>query len=127
MGWKASDIPDLAGRVALVTGGNGGLGLATSRQLAAHGALVVIGARNLEKAEAARRALESEVPGASVEIRPLDLSSLAWVAAFAKEVQAVHPAIHLLFNNAGLMAVPGGGPRTASRPSSGRTIWATSP
>jgi Dehydrogenases with different specificities (related to short-chain alcohol dehydrogenases) len=108
MGWKASDIPDLAGRVAVVTGGNGGLGLATSRQLAVHGARVVIGARNLEKAEAARRAIESEAPGAPVEIRPLDLSSLASVAAFAKEVRAAHPAIHLLFNNAGVMAVPEG-------------------
>lgn len=108
MGWKASDIPDLSGRVAVVTGGNGGLGLATSRELADHGARVVIGARNLEKAESARQTIESEVPGASVEIRSLDLSSLASVAAFAREVQAVHPTIHLLLNNAGLMAVPEG-------------------
>jgi NAD(P)-dependent dehydrogenase (short-subunit alcohol dehydrogenase family) len=108
MGWKASDIPDLSGRVAVVTGGNGGLGLATSRQLAAHGALVVIGARNLEKAEAARKLIDSEVPGASVQIRPLDLGSLASVEAFAGEVRAAYPAIHLLFNNAGLMAVPEG-------------------
>lgn len=70
MGWMASDIPDLTGRVAVVTGGNGGLGLATSRQLATHGALVVIGARNLEKAESARKVIDSAVPGASVEVRP---------------------------------------------------------
>jgi NAD(P)-dependent dehydrogenase (short-subunit alcohol dehydrogenase family) len=108
MGWKASDIPDLAGRVAVVTGGNGGLGLATSRQMAAHGALVVIGARNLEKAEVARKLIGSEVPGASVEIRPLDLGSLDSVEAFAGQVRAAHPAIHLLFNNAGLMGVPEG-------------------
>ena len=64
MGWKASDIPDLSGKTAVVTGGNGGLGLATVRQLAAHGALVVIGARNLEKAEAARQTIVASVPDA---------------------------------------------------------------
>jgi len=67
MGWQAEDIPDQTGRVAVVTGGNGGLGLETSRQLAAHGAHVVIGARNLAKAEAARTEIESTVPGASLE------------------------------------------------------------
>ena len=108
MGWKASDIPDLAGKVAIVTGGNGGLGLETSRQLAAHGALVVIAARNLEKAEAARRDIETTVPGARLEIRPLDLSSLESIAQFAAEVRQAHPRLDLLFNNAGLMAVPEG-------------------
>ncbi len=88
MGWKASDIPDLTGRVAVVTGGNGGLGLQTVRQLAAHGAQVIIGARNLAKGEAARKLIESEVPEASIEIRSLDLGSLASVAAFAAEVRA---------------------------------------
>lgn len=107
-GWKARDIPDLTGRVAVVTGGNGGLGLATARQLAAHGAVVVIGARNLAKGEAARQSIDSEVPGAWIEVRPLDLGSLASVAAFAAAVRAAHPAIHMLFNNAGLMAVPEG-------------------
>ena len=108
MGWQAEDIPDQTGRVAVVTGGNGGLGLETSRQLAAHGAHVVIGARNLAKAEAARTEIESTVPGASLEIRQLDLGSLASIAALAREVKAAHPKIDLLFNNAGLMAVPEG-------------------
>jgi NAD(P)-dependent dehydrogenase (short-subunit alcohol dehydrogenase family) len=108
MGWKSSDIPDLTGKVAVVTGGNGGLGLATSRQLAAHGATVVIGARNLAKAETARKSIESAVPGACVEIFALDLSSLASVASFARDVRAAHPIVHMLFNNAGVMAVPEG-------------------
>jgi NAD(P)-dependent dehydrogenase (short-subunit alcohol dehydrogenase family) len=111
MGWKARDIPDLSGKTAVVTGGNGGLGLATVRQLAAHGAHVVIGARNLDKAEAARAAVEGTVPGASLEIRKLDLASLAAIAEFASAVNAAHPKLDLLFNNAGLMAVPEG--RTA--------------
>jgi NAD(P)-dependent dehydrogenase (short-subunit alcohol dehydrogenase family) len=105
MGWKASEIPDLSGRVAVVTGGNGGLGLETARQLAAHGAHVVIGARNLDKAEVARQSIEATAPNASLEIGRLDLGSLASVAAFATSVKAAHPKVHLLFNNAGVMAV----------------------
>ena len=108
MVWKARDIPDLNGKVAIVTGGNGGLGLETTRQLAAHGALVVIGARNLDKAEAARRNILATVPDARLDIRHLDLGSLASVAAFSAEVTAAHPRIDLLFNNAGVMAVKEG-------------------
>jgi len=105
VGWKASHIPDQSGKTAVVTGGNGGLGLETSRQLAAHGAHVVIGARNLDKAQRARDDIEAAVPGASLEIRKLDLGSLASIAAFANDVRTAHPRIDLLFNNAGVMAV----------------------
>lgn len=108
MGWKATDIPDQSGRAAVVTGGNGGLGLATVRHLAAHGAHVIIGARNLAKAEAACKDVEATVPGASLEIRHLDLASLASIADFAAAVNAAHRKIDLLFNNAGIMAVPEG-------------------
>jgi NAD(P)-dependent dehydrogenase (short-subunit alcohol dehydrogenase family) len=108
MGWKARDIPDQSGRVAVVTGGNGGLGLETARQLAAHGATVVIGARNLEKAETARSQIESTVPGAAIGILQLDLGSLASIAAFATAVKAAHRKVDLLFNNAGVMAVKEG-------------------
>jgi NAD(P)-dependent dehydrogenase (short-subunit alcohol dehydrogenase family) len=108
MTWKASDIPDQSGKVAVVTGGNGGLGLATSLQLAAHGAHVVIGARNLEKSEAARQLIVSKSPRASVEVVRLDLGSLASIAEFAATVKTAYPKLDLLFNNAGVMAVKEG-------------------
>ena len=106
MSWTANDIPDQTGTVAVVTGGNGGLGLETVRELARRGAHVVIGARNLEKAAAATADVTSSVPEASLEVRALDLGSLAAVASFATEVTEAHEQIDLLFNNAGIMATP---------------------
>ncbi len=108
LGWKASDIPDLTGKVAVVTGGNGGLGFETSLELARHGATVIIGARDLDKADWARRRILAQVPSASLEIRALDLASLASVARFAAEVRAAHPRIDMLFNNAGVMGTKEG-------------------
>ena len=108
MSWKATDIPSQSGKVAVVTGGNGGLGLETVRQLTARGAAVVIGARNLEKAAAARSQIESTVPGAAIGILQLDLGSLASIAAFATAVIAAHRKVDLLFNTAGVMAVKEG-------------------
>lgn len=108
MPWTADDIPDQTGRVAVVTGGNGGLGLETVRALAREGAHVVMAARNLEKAEAARAHLGDELPDALVDVRHLDLGSLASVRAFADDLLAAHDAIDLLFANAGVMATPQG-------------------
>lgn len=106
MSWKANDIPDLTGKVAVVTGGNGGLGLETVRELARRGAHVVMAARNLDKAATARTAVERTVANASVEVRPLDLASLASIEAFATGLVTDHPSLDLLFNNAGVMATP---------------------
>lgn len=106
MSWTARHIPDQTGTVAVVTGGNGGLGLETVRELARRGAHVVIGARNLEKAAAATADVTTTVPGASLEVRALDLGSLAAVRSFAAEVTEAHRQIDLLFNNAGIMATP---------------------
>ena len=106
MSWTAADIPDQTGRVAVVTGGNGGLGLETARELARMGASVVIGARNLEKAAGAEADIRAELPDAAVEMRRLDLASLAEIRKFAESLRADHEHIHLLFNNAGVMATP---------------------
>jgi NAD(P)-dependent dehydrogenase (short-subunit alcohol dehydrogenase family) len=101
MGWTASDIPDLTGRTAVVTGANGGLGLETARALAAAGAHVVMAARDQEKADAAR----ADIAG-SAEVVPLDLASQASVRSAAEAIVAAHDRVDLLVNNAGVMGIP---------------------
>ncbi|MCI0685906.1 MAG: oxidoreductase [Sporichthyaceae bacterium] len=108
MSWSAADIPDQSGRVAVVTGANGGLGLETALALAAHGAHVVLAARDQDKAVAAMARLRTTVPTASAQVVPLDLGSLASVRTFADQVGTEHPRLDLLVNNAGVMAVPEG-------------------
>jgi protochlorophyllide reductase len=104
--WTTADMPDLHGYTALVTGANSGLGLETTRALAAKGAHVVMASRNLEKGSQTQSSLEESIPGASLELTQLDLASLAGVRDFANRFQANHTQLNLLFNNAGVMAIP---------------------
>ena len=106
MAWSAADIPDQSGRTAVVTGANGGLGLETARELARHGAHIVMAARNPTKTEAAVAKIRASVPEASLEVVPLDLGSLASVRAAAEQIRAAHERIDLLVNNAGVMGIP---------------------
>jgi NAD(P)-dependent dehydrogenase (short-subunit alcohol dehydrogenase family) len=106
MGWNTADIPDQAGKVAVVTGGNGGLGLEVARELARKGAHVVIAARDAAKTAAARTSITSEIPEASLETQPLDLASLDSVVEAAAATLRGHEAVDLLANNAGVMATP---------------------
>lgn len=106
MTWTADNVPDQTGRVAVVTGANGGLGLETVRELARHGAHVIMAARNLEKAKTAELDIREEAPAGSLEVRSLDLASLDSVRRFAAEVTAAHPVVDILVNNAGVMAPP---------------------
>jgi len=106
MPWSIADIPDLTGRVAVVTGANTGLGYQTTRALAGAGAEVVMAARNLTKAEKARTKVRAEHPAAVLEIQPLDLASLTSVAQAARELVTRHPSVDILVNNAGVMAIP---------------------
>jgi NAD(P)-dependent dehydrogenase (short-subunit alcohol dehydrogenase family) len=104
--WSAADIPDQHGRIAVVTGANGGLGLETARQLAAKGAHVVMAVRNQEKASAAVGEIRTSVPDAALELVALDLASQASVRAAAEQIVAAHKGIDLLINNAGVMGIP---------------------
>jgi NAD(P)-dependent dehydrogenase (short-subunit alcohol dehydrogenase family) len=106
MPWSIDDIPDQTGKVAVVTGANGGLGLATALALADKGAHVVMASRNQDKAAQARAFLLARVPDASIEDVPLDLGDLASVRAAAERILASHDRIDILVNNAGLMAMP---------------------
>ena len=111
MAYTVADIPDLTGRTAVVTGANGGLGLATAKALAGAGAHVVMAARDQAKAATARAEILAAHPQASLEVVELDLGSLASVASAAAHIVAEHDSIDILVNNAGLMAMPQG--RTA--------------
>jgi NAD(P)-dependent dehydrogenase (short-subunit alcohol dehydrogenase family) len=106
MTWNINDIPDLTGKTAVVTGANGGLGFETAKQLAGAGAHVVMAARNQEKAGGAFQLIKETYPDASVEIVELDLGSLASIEKAAKTIGTAHPVVHILVNNAGLMALP---------------------
>ena len=96
----------LDGKLALVTGGSGGLGAETARALASRGARVVITARDVAKGEAAAKALGESAGGGGVEVEELELGSLASVRGLAERFLARHDALHILVNNAGVMACP---------------------
>jgi NAD(P)-dependent dehydrogenase (short-subunit alcohol dehydrogenase family) len=106
--WSAADVPDQAGRTAIVTGANTGIGYEAARVLAARGARVVLACRASAKTKLAADRLGSDVPGAQVESVALDLSSLDSVRAAGQEIRSRYPQVDLLINNAGVMMPPYG-------------------
>ena len=95
--WTAADLPSFAGRTAIVTGANSGLGAVTARELAGKGAKVILAVRNTAKGETAAEQMTGDV-----EVRQLDLQDLSSVREFADGVDKVD----VLINNAGIMATP---------------------
>ncbi|HET7444717.1 MAG TPA: oxidoreductase [Solirubrobacterales bacterium] len=102
--WTAEQMPSQAGRTAVVTGANSGLGLATARALAAAGAQVVLACRDTAKGELAAAEIRDRTPAASVIVEPLDLASLDSVRACAERLVSGCESLDLLINNAGVMA-----------------------
>ena len=101
-GWAAADMPGQAGRTALVTGANSGIGFQAAVELARHGAVVLMACRDARRGADARDALVRQVPAATAELVALDLADLDSVARLAGRVAE----LDLLVNNAGVMAVP---------------------
>jgi NAD(P)-dependent dehydrogenase (short-subunit alcohol dehydrogenase family) len=99
-------IPDLSGKLAVITGASDGMGLSMATRLAAAGAEVVMPVRNLRKGEAAVATIRRHQPAAKISLRSLDLSSLESVAALGDIMRAEGRPIHLLINNAGVMRPP---------------------
>jgi NAD(P)-dependent dehydrogenase (short-subunit alcohol dehydrogenase family) len=99
-------VPDLSGKLAVITGSNSGLGFGLARRLSAAGADVVMAIRNRAKGEAAIDEIRATVPDAKLTIKPLDLSSLAGVAALGEQLNADGRPIDILINNAGVMTPP---------------------
>lgn len=107
--WTAEQIPDQTGRLAIVTGANSGLGLVTARELARHGANVVVACRNVGKGEVAAKEITAVASANKPQVHQLDLGSLDSVRRFAGEF--ADQQVDLLINNAGVMMTP---PRTTS-------------
>ena len=104
--WTTAQMPSQAGRTAIVTGANSGLGLETTAALAASGARVIMACRNPAKAAAALETVRRRAPQADVALMTLDLASLASVRSFAAEFRRRHDTLDLLINNAGILGVP---------------------
>src|SRR5262245_14390316 len=93
----------MAGRLALITGGNAGLGKETAVALAAMGARVVITARNETRGADALREIRARSGADNVDVMPLDLGRLASVHDFVAEFTAPHDRLHVLVTNAGVV------------------------
>ena len=105
-GWAAAAMTPQAGKTILVTGANSGVGFQAARELARHGAQVLLGVRDVAKGEAARNKIAAELPQAQVAIVPLDMASLASIRGFAGEFVSSGGKLDVLVNNAGVMALP---------------------
>ncbi len=105
--WTEETIPDQTGKTVFITGANTGIGYEAARALAQHGARVLIGCRNADKAAAAveRMRASSETNEVDVTVVPLDLADLSSVRAAADIVNG-EDRLDLLINNAGVMALP---------------------
>jgi NAD(P)-dependent dehydrogenase (short-subunit alcohol dehydrogenase family) len=103
---EVSEGIDLGGKVALVTGGSSGLGQETARVLAERGAHVILTARDVPKGESVAAGIRASTGNPHVEVEELELGSLKDVRAIAQRVLARHPTLHILVNNAGVMACP---------------------
>ncbi|TXL89778.1 SDR family oxidoreductase [Streptomyces sp. IB2014 016-6] len=99
-------VPDLSGKLAVVTGASDGVGLGLAARLAAAGAEVVLPVRNPRKGEAAVARIKQRHPEAALSLRDLDLSSLDSVAALGATLRGENRPIHILINNAGVMTPP---------------------
>ncbi|KAL5341404.1 hypothetical protein BJX70DRAFT_51071 [Aspergillus crustosus] len=103
------DIPDLSGKVVLVTGGNTGLGKETIRQIIQHNpAQVFLAARSEDKAQNAISELKAATPDAKITWLPLDLSSTKSVQDAAEEFKSLASRLDVLILNAGVMSLPPG-------------------
>jgi NAD(P)-dependent dehydrogenase (short-subunit alcohol dehydrogenase family) len=99
-------VPPQHGRTFVVTGANSGTGRAATEQLVAAGARVVLAVRNAEKGEKALAEIRAAHPGATAEVRVVDLADLASVRRFAEGLTADLDHLDVLVNNAGIMVPP---------------------
>ncbi|KAH6912848.1 hypothetical protein BKA70DRAFT_1265223 [Coprinopsis sp. MPI-PUGE-AT-0042] len=103
--FSVNDIPDLTGKVAIVTGANSGVGKETAKALLAKNAKVYVAARSQEKAQDAIRDLKGQTGKDAIWLK-LDLADLKSIKSAAEEFSSKEKELHMLYNNAGVMHPP---------------------
>ncbi|KAF4435371.1 hypothetical protein F53441_13524 [Fusarium austroafricanum] len=106
MTFHPDNLPDLNGKVFIVTGGNGGMGYYTVSHLARHGAHVYMCSRSQEKGNKAIAEIQKDHPSAKIDLLQMDLMDFASVVAAANKFLSLETTLHGLVNNAGIMATP---------------------
>ncbi len=104
--WTTDSMPDLMGKLAIVTGGNSGLGYETALALAQKGAQVIVASRDANKGQEAVSKIQSARPKGSVSFMPLDLANLASIRSFVTQFAQQYKSLDILVNNAGVMHLP---------------------
>ncbi len=73
--WTTANMPDLTGKIIIVTGANSGIGFEACKAFAGKGAQVILACRNMQKAEVALAELQDDAPNGHSEIMQFDLAS----------------------------------------------------
>ncbi|SIQ66663.1 NAD(P)-dependent dehydrogenase, short-chain alcohol dehydrogenase family [Haladaptatus litoreus] len=105
-GWTTERMPDMTEKTVVVTGANSGLGYEVTRALARKGATVVMACRRTNHAKTVKGRILTEVPDATLDVRELDLADRESIRSFAENFEADYDNLHVLCNNAGVMAIP---------------------
>ncbi len=103
--WTPDMLPDLSGKIYVITGANSGIGFEAAKYLGAAGADIVMVCRSPTKAEAAQKSLAGQIKG-KVDLVQMDLSDLSSVRKAAAEIREGYAKIDSLINNAGIMQPP---------------------
>ena len=104
--WTTENIPDLSGKIIIVTGGNSGLGFESVKAFAQKGAKVVLTSRSAEKGEKAKAEILNLSPKGNVELELLDMADLESIKKFSERIHQKYSQIDVLLNNAGIMTTP---------------------
>jgi len=106
--WTLQNMPDLTGKVIIVTGGNSGLGYSSVVAFASKGAEVILACRSIERGDAAKNEIIANHKDAKLKVMQLDLMDLKSVNLFVANFKQAYTKLDVLLNNAGIMTVPYG-------------------
>jgi len=106
MKWTKKSIPDLKGKIIVVTGGNSGLGFEAVKMFAEKNATVVLATRNLKNGNAAKERILQDVAKANIDVLQLDLADFNSIENFTTEFKSKYDKLDVLLNNAGVMWCP---------------------